>query len=65
MQGTSLSCRGDSSVLFTYLFLLLIGRIDNIYKVEQDCLYVFLEGGFKWNYLRERNFTLSYVVSEI
>ena len=28
------------------------------------CIF-FLEGGFKGIYLRERNFTLSYVVSEI
>ena len=34
------SLRG-SSVLFTYLFLLLFGQIDNIYKVEQDSLYFF------------------------
>ena len=57
--------RGSSSVLFAYLFLLLFGQIDNIYKVEQDSLYLFLEGGFKGIYLRERNFTLSCVVSEI
>ena len=36
-------CQGDSSVLFAYLFLLLFGKIDNIYKVEQDYLYCFLE----------------------
>ena len=36
----------------------------NIYKVEQDSLYFFLEGGFNGIYFRERNFTLSYVVSE-
>ena len=58
-------CWGDSSVLIGYLFLLLFGQIDNIYKVEQDSLYFFLEGGFRGIYLRERNFTLSYVVSEI
>ena len=57
--------RGSSSVLFAYLFLLLFGQIGNIYKVEQDSLYFFLEGAFKGIYLRERNFTLSYVVSEI
>ena len=57
--------RGSSSVLFAYSFLLLFGQFDNIYKVEQDSLYFFLEGGFKGIYLRERNFTLSYVVSEI
>ena len=57
--------RGSSSVLFAYLFLLIFGQIDNIYKVEQDSLYFFLEGGFKGIYLRERNFNLSYVVSEI
>ena len=57
--------RGDSSVLFTYLFLLLFGQIDNIYMVAQDSLYFFLEGGFKGIYLRERNLTVSYVVSEI
>ena len=56
---------GSSSVLFAYLFLLLFGQIGNIYKVEQDSLYFFLEGAFKGIYLRERNFTLSYVVSEI
>ena len=55
----------SASVLFAYLFLLLFGQIDHIYKVKQDSLYFFLEGGFKRNYLRERNFTLSYVVSEI
>ena len=32
---------GDFSVLFAYLFLLLFGQIDNIYKVEQDSLYLF------------------------
>ena len=57
--------RGSSSVLFAYLFLLLFGQIDNIYKVEQDSLYFFCEGEFKGIYLRERYFTLSYVVSEI
>ena len=57
--------RGSSSVLFAYLFLLLFGQIGNIYKVEQESLYFFLEGAFKGIYLRERNFTLSYVVSEI
>ena len=46
-------------------FFLLFGQIGNIYKVEQDSLYFFLEGGFKGIYFRERNFTLSYVVSEI
>ena len=56
---------GSSSVLFAYSFLLLFGQFDNIYKVEQDSLYFFLEGGFKGIYLREKNFTLSYVVSEI
>ena len=30
---------GDSSVLFAYLFLLLFGQIDNIYKVKEDSLY--------------------------
>ena len=35
---------GDSSVLYTYLFLLLFGKIDNIYKIEQDSLYFFLVG---------------------
>ena len=54
--------RGSSSVLFAYLFLLPFGQIGNIYKVEQDSLYFFLEGGFKGIYLREKNFTLSYVV---
>ena len=65
--GTSLSLskRGDSSIVFAYLFTLLFGQIDNIYKVQQDSLYFFLEGAFKGNYLRERNFTLSKVVSEI
>ena len=57
--------RGSSSVLFAYSFLLLFGQIGNIYKVEQDSLFFFLEWSFKDIYLRERNFTLSYVVSEI
>ena len=35
--------RGDSSVLFAYSFLLLFGQFENIYKVEQDFLYFFLE----------------------
>ena len=39
--------RGDSSVLFAYMLLLLFGQIDNIYKVEQDSLFFFLEGGFQ------------------
>ena len=57
---------GSSSVLFAYSFLLLLGQFDNIYKVEQDSLYFFfLGGGFKGIYLRERNFTLWLVVSEI
>ena len=59
------TCNGASNVLFAYLFLLLFGKIDNIHKIEQDSFYFFLEGGFKGIYLRERNFTLSYVVSEI
>ena len=50
---------------FAYLFLLEFSQIDYIYKVQQDSLYFFLEGGFKGIYLRERYFTLSYVVSEI
>ena len=57
--------RGSSSVSFAYLFLLVFGQIGNIYKVKQDYLYFVLEGAFKGIYLRERNFTLSYVVSEI
>ena len=59
--------RGSSrpSVLFAYSFLLLFGQIDNIYKVEQEILVFFLEGGFKGIYLRERNVTLSFVVSEV
>ena len=37
--------RGDSSVLFAYLFLLLFGQIENIYKVMQDSLhFVFSKG---------------------
>ena len=43
IKGTPLY-RGDSSVLFAYLLLLLFSQIDNIYKVEQDSLYFFLEG---------------------
>ena len=39
--------RLDSSVLFAYLFILLFGQIDNIKKVEQDSLFLFLEGGCK------------------
>ena len=46
--------RGDSSIVFAYLFLVLFGQIDNIYKVEQDSLYFFLERGSKGNYLREK-----------
>ena len=48
--------RGSSSVLFAYSFLLLFGRFDNIYKVEQDSLYFFFERGFKRIYLREKKF---------
>ena len=66
LGNTDTSLRGSSSVLFAYSFLLQFGQIDHIYKVEQDSLYFFfLEGGSKGIYLRERNFTLSYVVSEI
>ena len=36
---------GSSSVLFAYLFLLIFGQIDNIYKVEQDSLYLFFLKG--------------------
>ena len=36
--------RGDSSVLFACLFLLLFDQTDNIYKVEQESLYFFLKG---------------------
>ena len=57
--------RGDSSVLFAYLLLSLFGQIDNINKVDQDSLIFFLEVGFKGIYLIKRNFTISYVVSEI
>ena len=59
--------RVDFSVLCAYLFLLMFGQIDNIYKVEQDSLYFFsfLEGGFKGIYLRERNCTFLHVVLEI
>ena len=28
------------------------GKMENIYKVEQDSLYFFLEGGFKGNYFK-------------
>ena len=59
------SGRGDSSVLFAYSFLLIFDQNDNIYKVEQIPCIFFLEGEFKGIYLRERNFTLSYVVSDI
>ena len=57
--------REDSSVLFAYLFLLLFGQTVNIYKVEHDSLFFFLERGSKGIYLRERNITLSYVISAI
>ena len=72
--------RGSSNVLFAYLFLLLFGQIGNIYNTTNvknmhlhrdsnpgraGILVFFLEGAFKGIYLRERNFTLSYVVSEI
>ena len=48
-----------------YVIGLICNKIDDIYKLEQDYLYFFLEGGFKGIYLRDRNVTLSYVVSEI
>ena len=57
--------QGDFSVVFAYLFLLLFGQTDNIYKVEQDFMDFFLEGKFRSVYLSEINFTLSSVVSEI
>ena len=60
-----MTMRGGSSVLFAYLFLLLFGQIVYIYKVEQDSLYFFPEGGFKGIYLRERHFTLLFLVSDI
>ena len=45
---------------FYYLAKLIIfTRLSRI-----PCIF-FLEGGFKGIYLRERNFTLSYVLSEI
>ena len=45
---------------FYYLAKLVIFIISS----RNPCIF-FLEGGFKGIYLRERNFTLSYVVSEI
>ena len=46
---------GDSSVLYAYLFLSLFGQVDNIYKVEQDSLYFFLQGGFRGNFKGKQN----------
>ena len=56
---------GSSSFYLPIRFFYYLANFNHIYKVEQDSLYFFLEGGFKGIYLRERNFTLSYVVSEI
>ena len=58
---------GDSSILFAYLFLLLFGQTDHKLYLQDQAghLVFFLEGGFKGNYFREKNVTLSYVVSEV
>ena len=42
INGSKLALQGDSSFLFGFLFLLLFGQNDNIYK-DSLC---FLEGGF-------------------
>ena len=58
-----LNCRGDSSVLLAYLFLLLfgIGKLIIFTRSSRIHCIFFLEWGFKVNYFRECNFTLSYV----
>ena len=57
----------EASVLFAYLFLLLFGQVNNILQLRssRNPGIFFLAEGFKGIYLRERNFILSYVVSEI
>ena len=50
---SSVSSIGENLVFFAYLFLLL-GQIEYIYKIKQV--------GFRGNYLRGKNFTLSFVV---
>ena len=59
---------GTGEVLVFYLpirfFCYLAKLVIFIRSSRIPCIF-FLEGGFKGIYLRERNFTLSYVVSEI
>ena len=57
--------RESSSVLFAYLFFQYLAKLIIFTRSSRIPCVFFLEGGFKGIYLRERNFTLSYVVSEI
>ena len=49
---------GGSSVLFAYSFLLLFGRIDKIYKGEQDSLYIFSWRGIQGHLFNRKKFYL-------
>ena len=64
------NCRyeGKGEVLVFYLPIRFFYYLANLIIFTRSsripCIF-FLEGGFKGIYLREKNFTLSYVVSEI
>ena len=57
--------RGCSSVYLPIRFFYYLAKLIIFARsIRVPCIF-FLEGEFKGIYLRERNFTLSYVVSEI
>ena len=60
--------RGAGEVLVFYLPIRFFYYLANLIIFTRSsripCIF-FLEGGFKGIYLREKNFTLSYVLSEI
>ena len=51
-------------MVYLPLFLLRLGQNDNIYMVEQEFLYFFSLTGIQEKLFKEKNFTLSYEVSE-
>ena len=60
--------RSDGEVLVFYFpirFFCNLAKLIIFTRSSRILCIFFLEGGYKGIYLRERNFTLSYVVSEI
>ena len=64
----SSECINEGEVLVFYLpirFFCHLAKLIIFTRSSRIPCIFFLEGGFKGIYLRERNFALSYVVSEI